>query len=75
MLPSREVIPFGDFFTPSLPILEAIKDVIRDEASPLTDQGIQSELAARGIRIARRTVAKHRGKLRLLPSALRQASP
>lgn len=74
MLPSRKVIPFSDFFTPSLSIKDVIKEIIlkeRDRAQPLTDREICSRLLQRGIRIARRTVAKYRAELGILPSTMR----
>ncbi len=71
MLPSRKVIPFSDFFTASLSVMDVIKELIASETSPLTDQEIADELARRGIVIARRTVAKYREQLGILPSSLR----
>jgi len=71
MLPSRKVIPFSDFFTASLSVMDVIKELIASETSPLTDQEIADELARRGIVIARRTVAKYREQLSILPSSLR----
>ncbi len=74
MLPTRKVIPFSDFFTPSLSIKDVIKELIlkeRDRAQPLTDREICSRLLQQGIRIARRTVAKYRAELGILPSTMR----
>lgn len=71
MLPNRKVIPFSDFFTASLSVMDVIKELIASETSPLTDQEIADELARRGIVIARRTVAKYREQLGILPSSLR----
>lgn len=71
MLPNRKVIPFSDFFTASLSVMDVIKELIASETSPLTDQEIADELARRGIVIARRTVAKYREQLNILPSSLR----
>jgi RNA polymerase sigma-54 factor len=71
MLPNRQVIPFSDFFTPSLTVKSAIKRLIEDEGKPLTDQQIVNRLRTDGIRVARRTVAKYRSQLRILPSTLR----
>jgi RNA polymerase sigma-54 factor len=71
MLPTRKVIPFSDFFTASLSVMDVIKELIAGETSPLTDQEIADELARRGIVIARRTVAKYREQLGILPSSLR----
>lgn len=71
MLPSRRVIPFSDFFTPSLSVKDVIKEMIEAEAEPLTDRQICDMLGRRGIRIARRTVAKYRAELNILPSTMR----
>jgi len=71
MLPNRKVIPFSDFFTASLSVMDVIKELIASETAPLTDQEIADELARRTIVIARRTVAKYREQLGILPSSLR----
>ena len=75
MLPNRRVIPYSDFFTASLSIKDVIKEIIetegRNRVKPLTDQDIVEKLEERGIRVARRTVAKYRAQLKILPSTLR----
>ena len=71
MLPEGEVIPFSHFFTPSLSIKDVIKEMIEKEGRPLTDAQIAERLRERGIEIARRTVAKYRMQLDILPSSLR----
>jgi RNA polymerase sigma-54 factor len=74
MLPSRKVIPFSDFFTPSLSVKDVIKEMVLKERSrnqPLTDREICARLLQQGIRIARRTVAKYRAELGILPSTMR----
>jgi RNA polymerase sigma-54 factor len=71
MLPDGEVIPFTHFFTPSLSIKDILKEIIEDEGKPLTDSVIVERLEAKGIHIARRTVAKYRMQLAILPSGLR----
>jgi len=74
MLPTRRVIPFSDFFTPSLSTKDVIKELIEREAKkgePLTDRRICDLLLQQGIRIARRTVAKYRAELGILPSTMR----
>jgi RNA polymerase sigma-54 factor len=74
MLPSRQVIPFSDFFTPSLSIKDVIRELIlkeRAKGRPLTDREICDRLLHQGIRIARRTVAKYRAELGILPSTMR----
>jgi RNA polymerase sigma-54 factor len=71
MLPSGEVVPLSNFFTPSLSAKDVIKDMIEHEAEPLTDEQIAAELGKKGIEVARRTVAKYREQLGILPSILR----
>ena len=45
--------------------------LIEKEGKPLTDSEIVERLKDRGIHIARRTVAKYRMQLAILPSSLR----
>ncbi|MDQ3855231.1 MAG: RNA polymerase sigma-54 factor, partial [Chloroflexota bacterium] len=71
MLPNRKVIPFADFFTASLSVKDVIREIITKENSALTDRQIGDKLRDRGIRVARRTVAKYRAELGILPSTLR----
>ncbi len=71
MLPNGEVIPYAHFFTPSLSVKDIMKEVIEKEGKPLTDSEIVERLKERGIHIARRTVAKYRMQLAILPSSLR----
>ncbi len=71
MLPNGEVIPFSNFFTASLSIKDVIEELIGNEKNPLTDAEIAERLAQRGIHVARRTVAKYRMQLKILPSSLR----
>jgi RNA polymerase sigma-54 factor len=71
MLPNGEVIPYAHFFTPSLSVKDILKEVVEQEGRPLTDSEIVDRLKDRGITIARRTVAKYRMQLAILPSSLR----
>jgi RNA polymerase sigma-54 factor len=71
MLPDRRVVPFADFFTASLSIKDVIKEIVEKEGKPMADREIVARLRERGIRIARRTVAKYRSQLGILPSTLR----
>lgn len=71
MLPTGEVIPFSHFFVANLSIKDVIKDLVEHESSPLTDQELANLLSERGIPVARRTVAKYREQLNILPSTLR----
>jgi len=73
MIPSGEVVPFSHFFTASLGVKDQIKRMIEaeDPSHPLSDQDIAERLAAEGIALARRTVAKYRDELQILPARLR----
>jgi len=53
-------------------VREAIMQIVRAETKPLGDQAIAEALAQRGIAIARRTVAKYRTQLGILPKHLRK---
>jgi RNA polymerase sigma-54 factor len=74
MLPTGEVVPFGHFFTASLGVKDQIRKMIEaeDPAQPMSDQDIADRLATEGVAIARRTVAKYRDELQLLPARLRR---
>jgi RNA polymerase sigma-54 factor len=74
MLPTGEVVPFGHFFTASLGVKDQIRKMIEAEESarPLSDQEIADRLAGDGVAIARRTVAKYRDELQVLPARLRR---
>ncbi len=58
---------------------EMVKEVIREMVeresshSPLSDQDIVVELEERGLKVARRTIAKYREQLGILPSHLRKS--
>jgi RNA polymerase sigma-54 factor len=56
-------------------IRQAIAQIVREEnpRNPYSDQNIVSLLSERGTKVARRTVAKYREQLGLLPSHLRKA--
>jgi len=79
------VFEFKYFFTPgyqadsgasvsNTSVKEMINDLImlEDKAHPLSDQEIVTKLQEKGINIARRTVAKYREELGVLPSNLRR---
>jgi RNA polymerase sigma-54 factor len=55
-------------------IKSALASIVRTESRrrPLSDQRIAEELADQGIHIARRTVAKYREQLKILPARLRR---
>ena len=74
------------FFTSGLPTSggdgavsnESVKQLIaemvaqEDKQKPLSDEEIVKRLTAKGVQIARRTIAKYRSELNLLPSHLRR---
>ena len=79
------VFDFKYFFTPgyqagsgaavsNTSVKEMIADLINmeDTSAPLSDQELVAKLLEKGITIARRTVAKYREELGLLPSNLRR---
>lgn len=81
----RGVLPLRFFFSSSLGTTSgedasarAVKAHIQklvseeDPANPLTDAEIVKALAERGIKIARRTVAKYRDQLGILPARMRK---
>jgi RNA polymerase sigma-54 factor len=71
LIPAGQIIPLADFFDASLRAKALIKDWISDESRPLTDGELAGMLAVEGVSVARRTVAKYRQELRILPSELR----
>ncbi|GAA5529918.1 RNA polymerase factor sigma-54 [Herpetosiphon gulosus] len=70
-LPNRSVIPFSHFFTASLNVKDVLLELVQNEVRPLTDQELVELLAERGFDVARRTIAKYRNQLNILPSTLR----
>jgi RNA polymerase sigma-54 factor len=74
MLPTGEVVPFGHFFSASLGVKDQIRKLVEaeDPANPLSDQEIADLLESEGAVIARRTVAKYRDELQVLPARLRR---
>src|SRR6184192_2749862 len=58
----------------NISVKEAILDLVKHEngSAPLSDHEIVEVLAERGIPIARRTVAKYRDELNILPSHMRR---
>lgn len=70
-LPCGRIVPLARFFDGSAPVKEIIKELIAQESKPLSDREIAERLAQRGHHVARRTVAKYRNALSILPSSLR----
>lgn len=84
---NRKLTELRRFFTTALPAGEAqsisaeslkarIRALIAAEspAKPLSDARLEALLAAEGVQVARRTIAKYREQLRILPAHLRRRS-
>jgi RNA polymerase sigma-54 factor len=70
-LPDGRIIPLARFFDRSLAVRDRIKEIVKNEKRPLTDDQIADILKDEGIKIARRTVAKYRSIENILPARLR----
>jgi RNA polymerase sigma-54 factor len=70
---SNQIPSKGERSLSSTSIKEEIKEIIQSEGMDkhLSDQKIADRLTQRGIQIARRTIAKYRKELKILPSNLR----
>lgn len=73
LLPDGRTIPFDDFFDASLRAKDTLRELIAQEDihHPLSDEDLAELLTERGMPVARRTVAKYRESLKILPSRLR----
>jgi RNA polymerase sigma-54 factor len=73
MLPDGRTIPFDDFFDGSLRVKDMMRELIahEDPRHPLSDEDLAEHLAQQGVEVARRTVAKYREAMKILPSRLR----
>jgi len=82
----RGVFEMKYFFTPGFKTRDgadvsnkSVKDIIaqlvaeEDPKKPLSDQAMVKMLNEKGIKVARRTIAKYRDQLRILPSHLRKS--
>jgi RNA polymerase sigma-54 factor len=70
-LPSERVVPFADFFRASLGAEETLTRLVAEEERPHSDKELAELLATSGFTVARRTVAKYRSRLGILPVATR----
>jgi RNA polymerase sigma-54 factor len=71
MLPSRQILPFAVFFDGSRAVCADLEAILAAEDRPLTDSELCQRLEDAGHSVARRTVAKYRHRLRVLPSSYR----
>ena len=72
MVPDGRVISLRQFFQKSDRVHELLKRLIAGDESPLSDADLALEARRHGIQIARRTVAKYRGQLGILPHRTRR---
>jgi RNA polymerase sigma-54 factor len=70
-LPSGRIVPLARFFEASGAPCDALAELLANERRPKSDAELADELARLGFVLARRTVAKYRERLGVLPSALR----
>lgn len=77
----RQIYELRDFFTATLGnnssvggIQARIRDMIATEnpLNPLSDDAIRAQLEHEGVSLARRTIAKYREELKILPASLRK---
>jgi RNA polymerase sigma-54 factor len=72
-LPNGHIIPLSKFFDRSLQVRTALKMIIEEEKTPMSDSEISEILSEQGYSVARRTVAKYRAMEGILPSHLRHS--
>ena len=70
-LPDGRIVPLSKFFDRSLSVRDRVRALIEAETRPLTDDEIALALDAEGTHVARRTVAKYRKMLGILPANVR----
>jgi len=71
-LPDGKIVPLAKFFDQSIPAKRALKELIAQEDTPLSDRALAELLAQQGYPVARRTVAKYREALDIPPSPVRR---
>jgi RNA polymerase sigma-54 factor len=72
-LPNGRIVPLSIFFDRSLAVRDAVQSIVRQEPrlTPFSDTQISELLKPQGYHVARRTVAKYRQMLGILPANLR----
>jgi RNA polymerase sigma-54 factor len=71
-LPDGRIVPLSKFFDRSLSVRDRVRCLIERETEALTDDELAAALSAEGVNIARRTVAKYRKMLGILPANVRE---
>jgi RNA polymerase sigma-54 factor len=66
-LPQGSIVPLATFFDGAQPLRLALEQLVasEDKRRPWSDQELAERLAERGFEVARRTVAKYRGMMRI----------
>ena len=71
-MPDGRIIPLSTFFSRNMSVRCVLKEIIENEDEPLSDNKLAKELASKGYKVARRTVAKYRMMEGILPAHLRK---
>ncbi len=71
-LPNGRIVPLATFFEKHLSIRTTLRDLVRQENEPLTDDQLVALLRRSGFAVARRTVSKYRAMEGILPAYLRR---
>lgn len=71
LLPNGVPLPMSEFFVAARSAQDALRELISNENRPYSDAQLARLLNEQGFRITRRTVAKYRDQMRILPSRLR----
>jgi RNA polymerase sigma-54 factor len=71
-IPSGRLVPLAHLFDGSAAVKDALAGLVAAESEPLTDDELARRLGDLGFPLARRTVAKYRSAIGILPAHLRQ---
>jgi RNA polymerase sigma-54 factor len=71
-LPNGRIVPLAIFFEKHLSIRTTLRELVRRENKPLTDDELAEHLGRAGFAVARRTVSKYRAMEGILPAHLRR---
>lgn len=71
LLPNKTLFPISEFFVAARGVEDILRELIENEKQPLSDQELAEMLTKQGYPVARRTVAKYRNRMNILPSNLR----
>lgn len=71
LLPNSQLWPLSEFFVSARSVQDVLRELITTEANTMSDQELARALGERGYSVARRTVAKYRDHMKILPCHLR----